>query len=485
MTCKFFLLTILISSSFINASCPYKNKIKKLPFNANQTATTTPVLVNKKLPFRLNIERADFELPQGVHSGARAILDTKWIFIAGRTNGLHGFNNNDNNFPPQQQNHNIYVLDTVTKKTISRSLNDPKSGLTQKQIDSLTVTSPQYYQNNNVLYITGGYGVDTKTGQFNTKDALTAIDLPGLIEWVISPNKNTRLIDSIRQINDPIFQVTGGYMYTNQKNLTLLIFGQNFEGFYNTNSNGVYTNQIRRFNIIDNGKKLSVVIQPSTPANQNYRRRDLNVVPVIRIENNKRKNGYVALSGVFTPGVNAGIWTVPVNITDDGIPSQADPNLASTFKQGMNNYDSAFAKLFSTAENNMYILLLGGLTFKYLQNGKFVTDSEIPFTNQITTIKIDKNGKYSQYLMDAQYPLIKSTKINPGSTLLFGTNAYFMPTNNVCSYFNFIYELDVIKKPQVIGYIVGGIQSTMLNTNTMADSGASPYIFKVTISPNK
>ncbi len=178
-----FLLTISISNSMLYA--------------ANQTSTTTPVFVNKKLPFTINIERADFELPKGLHSGARAFLGNKWIFISGRTNGLHSFNNNDNNFPPQKQNQEVFVLDTVTKITKSRSLHDPKSGLNQTQIDSLSVTSPQYYQNNNILYITGGYGVITATGKFSTKDTLTAIDLPGLINWVTSPNNNTLLTKTI------------------------------------------------------------------------------------------------------------------------------------------------------------------------------------------------------------------------------------------------------------------------------------------------
>ena len=35
----------------------------------------------------------------------------------------------------------------------------------------------------------------------------------------------------------------------------------------------------------------------------------------------------------------------------------------------------------------------------------------------------------------------------------------------------------------VVGYIVGGIQSTLPNTNVESDSAASPYIFTVTLVP--
>ncbi len=44
-------------------------------------------------------------------------------------------------------------------------------------------------------------------------------------------------------------------------NPTLLIFGQNFAGAYTPGSDGVYTDQVRRFRIIDNGKDLDVVVE--------------------------------------------------------------------------------------------------------------------------------------------------------------------------------------------------------------------------------
>ena len=34
----------------------------------------------------------------------------------------------------------------------------------------------------------------------------------------------------------------------------------------------------------------------------------------------------------------------------------------------------------------------------------------------------------------------------------------------------------------MIGYIVGGIMSTLPNTNVRSDTAASPYIFKVTLT---
>src|SRR5258707_1143211 len=83
--------------------------------------------------------------------------------------------------------------------------------------------------------------------------------------------------------------------------------------------------------------------------------------------------------------------------------------------------------------------------------GIFETDSEVPFINQVTTIQMDKNGNFTQYLMSGEYPVIPSTGSNPGNPLLFGAGAYFMP-NNITQYANGVISLDAIRQPTVIGY---------------------------------
>lgn len=86
--------------------------------------------------------------------------------------------------------------------------------------------------------------------------------------------------------------------------------------------------------------------------------------------------------------------------------------------------------------------------------------------------------------MDNEYPVIPSTGSNPGNRLLFGTEAVFIPHDDIALYVNNVIQLDALPKaPTVIGYIVGGIMSTLPNTNTSADSTASPYIFKVILTP--
>jgi len=477
-----FLLVLIVG---IGTSSAKTSSVKTSSINSspNQTDQLSPVLSAAGLPFRVIIEKTNFQLPVGFHSGLVGVYKGLWIFIAGRINGLHGFGIS-NNFPADAQNTSIYVVNPTTGLVTSRSLKDSSSGLTQQQIDTLTVTSPQGYQEDNTLFMSGGYGVDTATGTFGTKPVLTAIYLPGIVEWVTQPgNKHYSVANNIRQIYNPVFQIAGGEMFK-LGNITQLVFGQNFDGDYTDGSNGNYSDQVRQFQIKRDDGQFSVAIYNAKPNNPDpsFRRRDLNVVPALLNNNNHLQYGLVAYAGVFT--TSSGVWTVPVVINDTSDPMMADPNSPTTFKQAMNQYVCATASLYSRKYMSMYHIFFGGISYGFFSNSVFQTDSEIPFINQVTTVQMDKNGNFTQYLMDSQYPVIPSTGSNPGNPLLFGAGAYFI-ANNILQYPNTVISLDNIRKPTVIGYIVGGIQSTLPNTNVNSDSSASPYVFKVTLVPTR
>lgn len=483
------LILTLISNLFV---LPYSIEA------ANQTPTVSPIFPETSLPFTIKVELVKkkngepFLLSPGIQSYNTAKYQGEYLFVLGRTNGLHGFNNDPNNFPPSEQNRTFYVVDFENQVIHSRSLLDPSSGLTLDQIESLSATAAQGDQVKDTLYLCGGYGFRTAVNNFTTFDTLTALDLPGVFAWVKKLDNGCKLSSFIRQTNDPTFQITGGDMHRlGERFPTLLVMGNKFEGaYFQPGSVQEYSEQIRRFYINDDGKTLDFELLPPLPANKNpnYHRRDLNVVPVL-FKNAQRKllRGLVALSGVFTPGAPPGIWTVPVSITPNGTPSMADPLNPTTFKQGMNNYISPTIGLFSCKTGNMFVILLGGITYGFFENGVFKTDDKFPFTDQITTVKINADRKFSQYLMNAEYPVILSTQANQGNRLLFGASAEFIPSVRLSSiqFGNGIFQLDKICEPLLLGYIVGGIQSTLPNTNTMSDSSVSPYIFKVTLFPKK
>lgn len=450
--------------------------------NENQTQTTTPILPETGLPFSVSITQAPFQLPQGLHSGAFGIYKGLWVLIAGTHFGLHGFGSDP--FPAAAQNRMVYVINPANGSVSARSLTDPTSGLTQEQIDSLSTISPQFYQVSDTLYMSGGYGIDTASQTLGTKPVFSAINLQGLVQWVTQPsNKSLSVISNLRQIHHSVFQITGGEMFMSG-DMGQLVFGQNFTGVYNPGSNGLYSEQVRRFKIIESQGQLAVEVYGSLPSipDPNYRRRDLNILPVLLNNNNQLEYGLVAYSGVFTIG--GGIWTVPVVINQAGVPSMVNPNLGSTFKQGMNNYVSAAASLYSRRFASSYNILFGGISYGFYSGNVFQTDTEVPFINQVTTIKMDKDKHFSQYLMNNEYPVIINTSgANPGNQLLFGAGAYFIPNHTMQHYPNGIISLDSIRTPTVIGYIVGGIQSTVPNTSTNADTSASSYVFTVTLTP--
>jgi hypothetical protein len=445
----------------------------------NQTPTVSPILSSNAVPFRIQIEEAAFSLPSGLQSYVLGTHGGKWLLLAGRINGLHGFNNANNNFPADTQNTTVFVVDPNLQTVTTRSFTNSGSGLTTNQIDLLSVTAAQSYQSGNTLYMSGGFGIDTSTSNFTTKAALTAIDVPGLMHWVTSPSTNETAAQHIRQVFDPIFQITGGVMFEARPHHALLVFGQDSESA-NISSDGTYSRQVRRFHIIDNGTRLSFAAQKSMPKapDPNYRRANLNVVPIIE----RGRQSFVAFSGLFTP--TDGIWTVPVEISRNGISKMANPAAADTFKQGMNNWICPTLELYSRKERNSYTVLMGGISFGFFASSVFQTDTELPFINQVTAIKCDRHGVFSQCLINAEYPVILSNGSNPGNQLLFGANATLIPADGLPTYNNGVLKYDALgSNPIVVGYIVGGIQSTLPNTNVSTDSAASPYIFTVSLVP--
>jgi hypothetical protein len=367
-------------------------------FAQNPSGVYTPVQLNSALPYRVEVRQYPMgpsELPT-LHSYAVGEYDGKFLFISGRTNGLHGFDccfAPEENFPPQQQNGNVWVIDFKNKQSWSRPLDDPMSGLTEQQVLSLSPTNNQFYTRGETLYVTGGYGVtgeDENGPLYGTFDTLTAINLPDLGDWVMGGAGTAA--QHIRQIHDPAAKVTGGAMHEIDGR-THLVFGQDFDGIYTPFGNGTYTNQVRSFEIVDDGVNLSIQNKTNTTPDENYRRRDLNVFPVLRPDGGGGlEKGLTVLAGVFTPTDEA--WSVPVEIDAQGNPTMADPSDPATFQQAMNIYHSAKLGFFSESRGEMHELLFGGITLDFLDQAAqtIETDFGLPFVNDITAVVVDEHG---------------------------------------------------------------------------------------------
>jgi hypothetical protein len=482
-------------------------------YGQNQTSYVTNPLPEDSLPFRIVIEQAPFSFPAGLQAYASALYKEEWVLVAGRSYGLHGFQGDT--FPVVSQNTSIFVFNLTTGNVVSRPLTDPSSQLTQEQIDQLSVTNPLFFQGDgsSTLYVIGGYGINTGTGNQETKSVLTAIDLPNLIQWVKQAPQCKSAAKCIRQVSHPLLQVAGGVMWQfNPHQPILLGFGQNFIGSYiDTTSNGVYTCQIRPFQLIDTGKSLSIYPYPQPAPIPIYRRRDLNIVPAMRQVGSSLQQYLVAFGGVFTPGDNFGAWTIPIEMEADGSSRSLNPSNPNTFAQGMNNYQCPNLGLYSAKTGDMYTVFFGGISFLYSINGGFYSpagsfcqDSGLGFTNDVTTIRKDSSGNYEQYFMSATFPAIAPTFGTCPSTtspitcesvttyrspvLLFGASAFFLAVPDLPYYPNSVLALDRLgSAPVLLGYIVGGIASSAVETCSEignVDTQPSHYIFSVTLIPH-
>lgn len=472
---------------------------------ANQTATTTPVIVGGQLPYRLQLQQYDMgatEVPS-LHSFIAGEHDGQWVVLGGLTNGLHGFDINHDTLPESKQNRSVWVIDPVTKQSWSRTLEptDVGSGLSELQVLSITPANSQFEQVGNRLYMTGGYGDDdpndvNSRGTFNK---LTAFDLPGLVAW--AKGGTGTAAEHIRQIEDPVdeaFKITGGDMYEINGQMHL-VFGQDYEGRYRGNLNGEYSKQVRTFTIQDDGNTLSFAPVSESPPQEHFRRRDLNVFPTIVPQSDgSLEQGITVLSGVFTE--TRGGWTVPVEIDASGSPSQVDGGLdpvnangeldgdANVFKQGMNVYHSAKLGLYSEATGSMHELLLGGITLKEYDPGNaaadangFVTDDRLPNTNQISAVIRDAAGNYEQHFL-GEYPELLATD---GSRMRFGSNAEFFLAEGIETYENGVINFDALPTGiTTVGYVYGGLIANAPHVfgNPTGLSSASGEVFAVVLT---
>jgi hypothetical protein len=154
----------------------------------------------------------------------------------------------------------------------------------------------------------------------------------------------------------------------------------------------------------------------------------------------------------------------------------------------MNHYASANLSVYSGSTGDFTTFMFGGITANTYdpQSGVLTYQAEYPFTNQITAVTRDLAGTYSQqYLGEYPFtPIVSGTRIFS----LYGAEAKFfaspgLPAN--ARFENGVFKLDELLAlgSGTIGYIFGGIVSSVPNTTSRFDSTASPEIFSVIITP--
>jgi len=395
----------------------------------------------------------------GLQSYSIGTHDGEWLIVGGRLDGLHR-RQPFAAFSVDGKNEELIVVNPTKGKVWRAALSTLPISI-QEQLSS---SNMQFYQNNNKLICTGGYGYSPTANDHITFPYLTLIDIPKTINDVKNNSVNSA---SFQQIENELFQATGGAL--NQiDDVYHLVGGHKFMGRYNpmgpNHGPGFeqeYTHEIRKFKI-DTIGNISIEILESTHDEMHLRRRDYNLVPYL--SNGERR--LMAFSGVFQNTTDLP-WLYPVSISKESHEPKEE------FNQYFNHYHCAFLPIFDPVNNQMSTLFFGGIAQFYEENGIIVQDNDVPFVNTIAEVSIDKYGKLVESKLEAEMP----GYLGAGSTFILDPNIQLLDDE-------IIDGSKIGNEFEFVGHIYGGIRSTMPNIfwiNTGQESDASQTIYGVSI----
>ncbi len=421
----------------------------------------TKVFGQSNFDYEFSLVPVSVEDLPGLHSYAFAQHGEKWLIVGGRKDGLHA-RQPFNAFPESANNTDIYVIDIVNKQFWSASVDVLPTSL-KEQLQS---TNMNFHQEDDTLYIIGGYGFSESSNNHITYPYLTTVNIPGLIEAI---QNNQTILPFFKQIQDDIFAVTGGHL-EKLNNVFYLVGGHRFDGRYNPMGNPTYTqeytNQIRKFTIDNSGSQLSYGDYAAITDPVHLRRRDYNLLPQIFPDG---EQGFTISSGVFQ--INADLpFLYPVDIKANGYSP------ITSFNQYLSHYHSAVACLFDSINNQMHSIFFGGMSQYYYENGNLIQDNLVPFVSTMSRLTRDANGNLTEYQLPVEMPAFK------------GSSAEFISNLALPHYANQVLKLSELNEDSVmIGHIFGGINSSMLNpfaNNQTNLTNADNSIYEVWISKN-
>jgi hypothetical protein len=419
-------------------------------------SSTAIAQFGKLPPFQLQLEAIKGTNIPGMHSFAFAQSGDKLLFIGGRTNGLHGLNNNDG-FPGEHKNDNVVVIDTTTWNFYQADLNQlPKS-----IADPMRSTNMQYIQDSDYLYMIGGYGWDSIQEGYVTYSTLTAVHINKMIDAVVNAKP---IAPFIRQVIDTNFTVCGGDL-AKIGNDYYLLFGHNFNGRYDKPGSVLFTqtycNRIKKFNLNDNGTTITLSNFSYLVDTTNFHRRDLTTCPVVKPDGSYAIGAY---GGVFKKEADRP-YLEPIILSANGTTE------IKTYQQQMSQYTCAVLPVYDASSKNMYTTFFGGISLHDYDavTGLIKQDTLLPFINDVTTLTAAANGDMEETVLPLQLPG------------LLGCNAKFIINRNTSLYSNEVVDLkQLTAKPHLVGYIIGGIHAQKGNFGI---SGSNTSIFRVYLTP--
>jgi hypothetical protein len=320
-----------------------------------------------------------------------------------------------------------------------------------------------FAQNDDFLYIIGGYAYSASVDDHITFPYMTAIELPQLIQAVLD---GSSISNAFTQIENEMFAVTGGYLGS-LDNTFWLVGGHRFDGRYNPMDMPTfiqtYHSGYDRFNVVWEEETFNITNVESVEDPIHLRRRDFNLLPQIFPDGTE---GFTISSGVFQ--INQDLpFLYPVDLHTTGF----DP--ITTFNQYLSNYHSAHICLHDANDNKMHNLFFGGISQYYVENGSMVQDDNVPFVNTISRVTRYNDGSLQEFQLPVSMPE------------LVGASAEFLPDPDLPQTEQGVIHLDQIAADTIhLGHIVGGLHSTTPNPFTVNDvelTMASPTVYQVSL----
>ncbi len=320
----------------------------------------------------------------GLHSFAIGEGNGEWLLLGGRTNGFHGFSDQQN-FPVRKANMQVYAYNISTHLIDSLSVDSLPPAL-KWQFRS---TNMQHVQVGNYLYISGGYGatINGTDTTYMTYPVFTRIDVPAMLVAIHSHNY-AAFRKALVYDQHPIVQATGGEMFRMPSGEFYMVLGHNFSGRYSaSDAVQVYLDSVRVFTITETDTSVKINANSFRYYSDNlpdsltqFRRRDLIVAP------------YVSEPGTkFGVAVYGGVFTYTGSIGDGGnpfthpiyVPASASESylLDTSFTQVSNIYSAPSLAMYSLLHNTMFTSIFGGLGDTVQSGG-----DNAAFTTRISTI---------------------------------------------------------------------------------------------------
>lgn len=396
----------------------------------------------------------------GIHSYAIAQQNGEWLIVGGRLDGLHQ-RQPFAAFDVSGNNTQAIVVNPETDQVWKASY----ANLPSEVKEQLSSTNMQFLQEDDHLILTGGYGYSPTSNDHITYPRITVVDINSLISEIKGNSIST---SSFSTMLDDKFAVTGGRLEKIDSQY-YLIGGHRFDGRYNPMGpdhgpgfEQEYTNEIRPFTLAIDDMVIDITHHTAFHDEMHLHRRDYNLVPQIR----NGEEELLIFSGVFQNSSDTP-WLYPVQVNSDGYTA------IEAFSQNFNHYHCATLPVYNQSSDEMHNIFFGGIAQFYMENGLLVQDNDVPFVNTIADVSRNADDKFNEQILPSEMP----GYLGAGSEFIFNQDSPLF-TNKILN------GDEIDSEYRAVGYIFGGIRSTMPNIFFINDgnqSDASETVFKVSI----